>query len=443
MDFGLDAFVTVTPLTPANTPPQAAAGGVEGDATAFAAHLVDTEGGVAPEPATLSSKDVLAANVELPCAPIAIPLQPAQILLQLIGGGAATGDASAETEVGGEAAVAPAAPGASTAQIGADAAKSAPAFAESKPQLTPAATAPLLAPAAKAEVTAAPAPDDAAAPPISTAPTTKPTDIAFAANSAAAPSPPVSVAKPLAKSGSAPKSDVVEAAPPAAVADALENSSEETLLPARDVSTNRDPRAGAPQFESRNARAEPTFAPSADNGAAPTPAPQASSTPSALAPAITIGVGDSAAMTTARAPEIAPVATQVAQEIVRRFDGDTTRFEVRLDPPELGRVEVRLEVTRDNKVSATVVADSPQTLVELARHARDLQNSLQAAGLDLADNGLSFDLRDSGREAHNARSESHERGSASANDCNSDATTPRRHAVGLDPWRGRTLDMTA
>jgi hypothetical protein len=128
---------------------------------------------------------------------------------------------------------------------------------------------------------------------------------------------------------------------------------------------------------------------------------------------------------------------------VRRFDGDTTRFEVRLDPPELGRVEVRLEVSRDNKVSATVVADSPQTLVALARHARDLQSSLQSAGLDLADSGLSFDLRDNGREAHGARGNG-DRGlpSASAGALD-ELTAPRARGNGLDPWRGRTLDVTA
>ena len=41
----------------------------------------------------------------------------------------------------------------------------------------------------------------------------------------------------------------------------------------------------------------------------------------------------------------APTAAQVGREIIRRFNGGTTNFELRLDPAELGRVEIRMEVT--------------------------------------------------------------------------------------------------
>src|SRR5699024_7117155 len=95
----------------------------------------------------------------------------------------------------------------------------------------------------------------------------------------------------------------------------------------------------------------------------------------------------------------APVAHQVAREIVRRFEGGSTRFELRLDPPELGRVDVRLDVSRDHRVTAVIAADSPQALTELARHARDLEQMLQGAGLQLSDNGLSFDLRQGSERA--------------------------------------------
>ena len=73
-----------------------------------------------------------------------------------------------------------------------------------------------------------------------------------------------------------------------------------------------------------------------------------------------------------------PAAAQVAREIVRRFDGGNTSFELRLDPPELGRVEVRIEVSRDHRVTAVISADSPQALTELARHARELEQMLQS-----------------------------------------------------------------
>jgi flagellar hook-length control protein FliK len=147
------------------------------------------------------------------------------------------------------------------------------------------------------------------------------------------------------------------------------------------------------------------------------------------------------------APKAAPAlvsahaGAQVAREIVRRFNGDTTTFDLRLDPPELGRVEIRLEVSRDNTVTAIVSADSPQTLTDLARGARDLQNALQAAGLDLTENGLSFDLRQGGRDGNGAQESRPARTGADA--IASPDATPVARAVSLDPWRGGAIDLMA
>jgi hypothetical protein len=139
------------------------------------------------------------------------------------------------------------------------------------------------------------------------------------------------------------------------------------------------------------------------------------------------------------AARAAPAVVQVAREIVRRFDGTSTRFELRLDPPELGRVDVRLEVTRDHRVTASVAADSQQALTELVRHARDLEQTLQSAGLQLSEQGLSFDLRRS-----NAGAE--DRGTSAAADSASDGEddTPAAlsaRPVGFERWRGVRLDV--
>lgn len=137
----------------------------------------------------------------------------------------------------------------------------------------------------------------------------------------------------------------------------------------------------------------------------------------------------------------APVASQVGHEIVRRFDGRTTSFDIRLDPPELGRVDVRLEVSRDQRVTATISADTPQALHQLARHARDLEQTLQSAGLQLSDSGLSFDLRqgNDGRAQNNNDSATPASTSARA-----DASTPDQTPIArprLESWRGVRLDM--
>jgi flagellar hook-length control protein FliK len=144
----------------------------------------------------------------------------------------------------------------------------------------------------------------------------------------------------------------------------------------------------------------------------------------------------------ASAARAAPAAAQVGREIIRRFNGQSTQFDLRLDPPELGRVEVRLEVSRDHRVTATLTADSPQALVELARHARELQQSLQSAGLELAENGLSFDLRQGGegaRESFEARGG--EDGTATATEDEIPIPTARARPVGFESWRGVRVDL--
>lgn len=144
------------------------------------------------------------------------------------------------------------------------------------------------------------------------------------------------------------------------------------------------------------------------------------------------------------AARAAPVASQVSREIVRRFEGGSTKFELRLDPPELGRIEVRLEVSRDHRVTAHVVADSPQALSELSRHARDLEQQLQSSGLDLAENGLSFDLRQDGAE--NAESENN--GGRTARAGGGEESSPESapavaKPIGLERWRGVRVDVMA
>ena len=138
----------------------------------------------------------------------------------------------------------------------------------------------------------------------------------------------------------------------------------------------------------------------------------------------------------------APAATQVGREVIRRFSGGNTKFEMRLDPPELGRVEVRLEVTRDNRVTAVVAADSPQALTELARHARELEQQLQSAGLELTDNGLSFDLRQSRDEAGEADVRGTRQGGGESAETEVATDTPiSARPIGYDRWRGVRVDV--
>jgi len=92
-------------------------------------------------------------------------------------------------------------------------------------------------------------------------------------------------------------------------------------------------------------------------------------------------------------PRFAPQTVQtLAAQIVRRQGEGGRVFDIRLDPPELGRVGVRLEMGKDQMVKAMLSAERPDTLQELQRTARDLERALAEAGLTLAENGLSFSL---------------------------------------------------
>jgi flagellar hook-length control protein FliK len=73
-------------------------------------------------------------------------------------------------------------------------------------------------------------------------------------------------------------------------------------------------------------------------------------------------------------------------------------FDIRLDPPDLGRVQVHLSLDDSGKAQASLVVDKPQTLELLQRDAAGLTRSLTDAGVSLSNNGLNFSLRGQDRQ---------------------------------------------
>ena len=84
------------------------------------------------------------------------------------------------------------------------------------------------------------------------------------------------------------------------------------------------------------------------------------------------------------------------------------RFEIRLDPVELGRIDVRLDFSGDGGVKAHLLVDRAETLALLQRDGRALDRALEQAGLTPSDEGVGFSLRDassqSGQPGGNGRS---------------------------------------
>ncbi len=89
-------------------------------------------------------------------------------------------------------------------------------------------------------------------------------------------------------------------------------------------------------------------------------------------------------------------ATQVAAEIARNLKNGQTRFQMRFDPPELGRVEVNMKVHKDGTVQAHLVVDRPETLDMFMRDQRGLERALEAAGLNPDSDNLQFSLKQEG-----------------------------------------------
>jgi flagellar hook-length control protein FliK len=99
------------------------------------------------------------------------------------------------------------------------------------------------------------------------------------------------------------------------------------------------------------------------------------------------------ASATANGSNTVPVAG-LAVAITSRAQAGSSQFDIRLDPPELGRIEVRLGVDSDGRVTSHVTVDRADTLQLLQDQQPQLQQALDQAGLKTADNGLQFTLRD-------------------------------------------------
>jgi flagellar hook-length control protein FliK len=95
--------------------------------------------------------------------------------------------------------------------------------------------------------------------------------------------------------------------------------------------------------------------------------------------------------------QTAPNLPALAVEIAAKSQSGAKQFDIRLDPPELGRVEVRLSIDATGKASAHLSADQPQTLALLQKDAPLLTRALREAGLDVSQDGLNFSLR---QQAH-------------------------------------------
>lgn len=140
-----------------------------------------------------------------------------------------------------------------------------------------------------------------------------------------------------------------------------------------------------------------------------------------------------------RAPPLTPQnIPMLAATMMRRLDSGSKQFTMRLDPPELGQVEVRLTVAADKKVRAVVSADRPEALADLVRSARELMRALAEAGLDLEDNGLTFSMNDPSAGGQHQETSDHRNGKAAPVSAQGTANSQGQHPDTIDHKQKRS-----
>lgn len=81
-------------------------------------------------------------------------------------------------------------------------------------------------------------------------------------------------------------------------------------------------------------------------------------------------------------------------EIATTARAGVKEIEVRLDPPELGRIDVRLDIDDSGQVNTHLVVERASTLDQLRRDAPNLERLLNQSGLKADSGSLQFSLRD-------------------------------------------------
>lgn len=73
----------------------------------------------------------------------------------------------------------------------------------------------------------------------------------------------------------------------------------------------------------------------------------------------------------------------VFKQILLRLQQDGGELRLRLEPPDLGELDLRLVVEGGNKLSLAIAAERPELAALLQRHLDELKQTLQQAGLEV------------------------------------------------------------
>ncbi|MCB1721593.1 MAG: flagellar hook-length control protein FliK [Alphaproteobacteria bacterium] len=119
------------------------------------------------------------------------------------------------------------------------------------------------------------------------------------------------------------------------------------------------------------------------------------------------------AITQAQSAANAHPATQMVAVTLQKSAGagENKILTLQLEPPELGRVQVKMTFGADKTVKAVLLSEKPETHMMLQRDAQTLERALQGIELD-SDGGLQFELAEHGFDfdQNNQRGGGHDKG---------------------------------
>ncbi|BCW88487.1 hypothetical protein sos41_16270 [Alphaproteobacteria bacterium SO-S41] len=136
------------------------------------------------------------------------------------------------------------------------------------------------------------------------------------------------------------------------------------------------------------------------------------------------------------------IAAPILAMRVHTKDGATRAIEIRLDPVELGQVDVKLETGSDGKLKAVLSAENSESFELLKRESGALESALREAGVELGEDAITFTLNDQGPGS----------GGADAREAAYGGASVRRDAAAAEPliaaaaqqtsWRTGALDIS-
>lgn len=111
------------------------------------------------------------------------------------------------------------------------------------------------------------------------------------------------------------------------------------------------------------------------------------------------GIRPAAAMHPSRGTAAMPqgVPDQISVNIQKAVKDGKDHFSIRLNPEDLGRIDIRLEIAQDGRLQANISVEKAQTLELLQRDQRSLESALNGAGLKADSDSLNFSLHSDGK----------------------------------------------